>query len=179
MNREDRELLLNIARQTIESYAKSKKIPEFYINSPELLENRGTFVSLHKNHELRGCIGVFTSDKPLYLTIIEMAVSAGFHDPRFFPVTIDELPQISIEISVLTPMKRIYDVSEIEVGRHGIYIIKGSRRGVLLPQVAAEYNWDRDTFLDHTCMKAGLPLKCWKEEHVEIYIFEADVFGET
>ena len=179
ISQENRKLLLNIARWTIESHVKEKKVPAFSTSDSELLEKSGAFVSLHKNHDLRGCIGVFTSDKPLYQTIVDMAVSAASCDPRFHPMTIDELPDISIEISVLTPLKRIYDISEIEVGRHGIYIIKGSRRGVLLPQVATEYNWDRETFLDHTCMKAGLPLKFWKEKDIEIYIFEADIFGEN
>jgi len=178
MNNENREILLNIARKTIESYAKSKKIPEFSVSEPELLEKRGAFVSLHKNNDLRGCIGLFTSDKPLYQTIVDMAVSASSCDPRFYPMTVNELPGISIEISVLSPLKKIDDVSEIEVGRHGIYIIKGSRRGVLLPQVATEYNWDRDTFLEHTCLKAGLAPNSWKEKDIEIYTFEAEVFGD-
>ena len=110
MNNENREILLNIARKTIESYAKSKKIPEFSVSEPELLEKRGAFVNLHKNNDLRGCIGLFTSDKPLYQTIVDMAVSASSCDPRFYPMTVNELPGISIEISVLSPLKKIDDV---------------------------------------------------------------------
>lgn len=178
ISQENKKLLLNIARRTIESHVKEKKVPAFSTSNPELLEKRGAFVSLHKEHDLRGCIGVFTSDKPLYQTIVDMAVSASSCDPRFYTVTEDELPDISIEISVLTPLKRISDISEIEVGRHGIYIIKGRNRGVLLPQVATEYNWDRETFLSHTCMKAGLAPDSWKEKDIEIYTFEAEVFGE-
>ncbi|MBI5893691.1 MAG: AmmeMemoRadiSam system protein A [Deltaproteobacteria bacterium] len=178
LSAENKKILLNIARRTIETHVKEKKAPAFSTSNPELLEKSGAFVSLHKNHDLRGCIGIFTSEKPLYQTIVDMAVSASSCDPRFVPVSVDELPEISIEISVLTPMKRIYDVSEIEVGRHGIYIIKGRNRGVLLPQVATEYNWDRETFLDHTCLKAGLAQNSWKQKDVEIYTFEAEVFGE-
>lgn len=174
----EKKFLLNIARHTIETYAKEKKIPAFSASAAELLEKRGAFVSLHKGYELRGCIGVFTSDKPLYLTVVEMAVAASSQDPRFKPVAADELQQISIEISVLTPLKKTSDVSEIEVGRHGIYIIKGRNRGVLLPQVAAEHGWDRDAFLSHTCIKAGLAPDCWKDKGVEIYTFEAEIFGE-
>lgn len=178
ISQENKKLLLNIARRTIESHVKEKKVPAFSTSNPELIEKSGAFVSLHKGHDLRGCIGVFTSEKPLYETVVDMAVSASSCDPRFYPVTEDELLDISIEISVLTPMKRITDVSEIEVGRHGIYIIKGRNRGVLLPQVATEYNWDRETFLDHTCLKAGLAQNSWKNKDTEIYTFEAEVFGE-
>ncbi|MBI5287054.1 MAG: AmmeMemoRadiSam system protein A [Deltaproteobacteria bacterium] len=176
---EEKKLLLRIARETLEFYIRYKKVPPFDVSSPGLLEKRGAFVSLHKEGELRGCIGVFTSasDKPLYLTVLDMAIAASTQDPRFLPVGVDELPFIGIEISALTPLKRINDISEIEVGRHGIYIVKGLYRGVLLPQVATEYGWDRETFLDHTCLKAGLPPDSWKGD-VEIYTFEAEVFGE-
>lgn len=177
LSNEDKDLLLRIARQTIESYIRDKKTPTFDVSSPSLLERRGAFVSLHKVGELRGCIGVFTSDKPLYLTTVDMAIASSTQDPRFSPVTVNELPLIDIEVSALTPLKRINDISEIEVGKHGIYIVKGLYRGVLLPQVATEYGWDREAFLDHTCLKAGLPPGSWKGD-VEIYTFEAEVFGE-
>jgi len=135
LSREDKLLLLKIARDTIESYMRTKKIPAFDVNSPLLMEKRGAFVTIKKKGELRGCIGIFTSDKPLYLTVADMAVSASAQDPRFIPIVASELSQISIEISCLTPLKKIKDVSEIEVGRHGLYIMKGLYRGVLLPQV--------------------------------------------
>ena len=147
------------------------------MNTPLLMEKRGAFVTINKKGELRGCIGIFTSDKPLYLTVADMAVSASAQDPRFIPIVASELSQISIEISCLTPLKKIKDVSEIEVGRHGLYIMKGLYRGVLLPQVATEYGWDRDAFLEHTCLKAGLNTSCWKEG-ADIYTFEAEVFSE-
>ena len=105
-----------------------------------------------------------------------MAEAAALRDPRFPPVNEKELPDLEIEISVLTPLKKIADVSEIEVGKHGIYIKKGWNSGLLLPQVATEYGWNRQTFLEHTCQKAGLPSNAWKEKGTEIYIFSADIF---
>jgi len=105
-------------------------------------------------------------------------LSASLNDPRFPPLTEEELRDIDIEISVLSPLKEIQDVSEIEVGRHGIYITRGYQSGVLLPQVATEYGWDRETFLQHTCQKAGLPPDAWKQEGTKIEIFDAQVFGE-
>lgn len=177
LSKQDKSLLLKIARETIESYIRIKKISAFEVNSPVLLEKRGAFVTVNKKGELRGCIGVFTSDKPLYLVVADMAVSAATQDSRFTPLVASELSQISIEISCLSPMKKIKDISEIEVGRHGLYIVKGYCRGVLLPQVATEYGWDRTQFLEHTCLKAGLTSDSWKQG-VELYTFEAEVFGE-
>jgi AmmeMemoRadiSam system protein A len=116
--------------------------------------------------------------KPLYQTVAEMAVAAAVEDPRFPPLTLDELPLITIEISVLSPLEEVEDVEEIEVGKHGLYIIRGFYRGLLLPQVATEYNWDRETFLQHTCLKAGLPTDCWQDQETKIYKFSAEVFGE-
>ncbi len=178
LSKEDKTLLLKIARETIESYVKTKKIPCFDVKSPALLEKRGVFVCVKESGELRGCIGVFTSDKPLYLATVDMAVSAATQDPRFSPLIPSELSNISIEISCLTPLKKIKDVNTIEVGKHGLYIMQGYCRGVLLPQVATEFGWDRTEFLEHTCRKAGLPVDCWKEG-AEIYTFEAEVFGEV
>ncbi len=143
----------------------------------ELLECVGAFVTLHKKDALRGCIGIFESPKPLYQTVQEMAQASAFEDPRFPPVRKDELQHLDVEISVLSPLRRIQDPSEIDVGTHGIYIIKGYNRGVLLPQVAVDQGWDRDTFLGHTCMKAGLSPDAWKGD-VEIHVFTAEVFGE-
>jgi AmmeMemoRadiSam system protein A len=141
-----------------------------------LKENRGAFVTLQKRGQLRGCIGYIEGHGPLHNTIKEMAEAAAFRDPRFSPVKEKELPELDIEISVLTPLKRIKDVNEIQVGTHGIYIKKGWSSGLLLPQVATEYGWDRQTFLEHTCQKAGLPPAGWKEKDAEIYIFSADIF---
>jgi AmmeMemoRadiSam system protein A len=107
-----------------------------------------------------------------------MALSAAFNDPRFKPLEARELPEVDIEISALTPLRPVSSVEEIEVGRHGIYIIRGPYHGVLLPQVATEYGWDRYTFLDQTCLKAGMAPGCWKMPDTQILVFSAEVFGE-
>lgn len=173
---DEKKTLHQIAKTVIENKARGKPIPGFKIDFPVLKENRGAFVSLHKKGQLRGCIGYIEGRGPLHKTIEEMAEAAAFRDPRFSPVTEKELPELDIEISVLTPLAKITDVNEIEVGKHGIYIKKGWHSGLLLPQVATEYGWDRKTFLEHTCQKAGLPSGAWKDKDIEIYIFSADIF---
>jgi AmmeMemoRadiSam system protein A len=169
--------LLEIARNVVESHCRGEKTPEFVLNSPTLQEPRGAFVTLHKEGKLRGCIGHIRAKEPLVKTIVEMAEAAAFHDPRFPPVSSKELGLLEYEISVLTPLQRIKEVDEIEVGKHGIYMKRGSCSGLLLPQVATEWGWDRTTFLEHTCTKAGLPEDAWKDKKTEIYIFSADVFS--
>lgn len=170
--------LLKIVRDTIESYVRDREKPPLPTLSPELLSRQGAFVTLHKNGKLRGCIGTFVGEGTLAQTVQNMAVSAGWEDPRFGPLKESELSGIDIEISALSELQEIKDISEIEVGSHGIYITKGSNRGVLLPQVALEQGWDRDTFLSHTCTKAGLASDAWKKEKLKIEIFSAEVFGE-
>jgi AmmeMemoRadiSam system protein A len=135
-------------------------------------------VTLTKRGDLRGCIGYVRAVKPLRETVAEMAVQAALHDPRFPPVSASELSGIDIEISVLSPLEEVTDVSQIEVGKHGLVIQEGARSGLLLPQVATEYGWDRETFLDHTCLKAGLPAGSWKRKGVVLLKFTAEVFGE-
>ena len=142
-------------------------------------EKFGAFVTLHKNGNLRGCIGYIEGIKPLKETIEDMAVSAAFSDPRFDPVSENEYDDIDVEISILTPITDVKNVDEIEVGKDGLIISHGFNRGLLLPQVATEQNWDRDTFLRHTCLKAGLPPDSWKNENVKIEKFSAFVFGEN
>jgi AmmeMemoRadiSam system protein A len=176
LTEEEKKVLHHIAKTVIENKAKGKPIPDFKIESPILKENRGAFVTIQKRGQLRGCIGYIQAYEPLHMTIEKMAEAAAFKDPRFPPVKEKELPDLDIEISVLTPLKKIADVREIEVGKHGIYIMKGGWSGLLLPQVATEYGWDRETFLDHTCQKAGLPSTAWKEKDTEIFIFSADIF---
>jgi AmmeMemoRadiSam system protein A len=139
----------------------------------------GAFVTLHKDGRLRGCIGYVRALKPLRRTVAEMAIQAALHDPRFPAVTASEVPSLDIEISVLSPLEEVDDVSSIEVGKHGLIVQDGARSGLLLPQVATEQGWDRDTFLDHTCLKAGLPAGSWKREGVTILRFTAEVFGES
>ena len=127
--------------------------------------------------ELRGCIGYMKGDTLLYRVVQEMAVSAATSDPRFPPLTAEELSQIRIEISILSPLRRITDPQQIEVGTHGLMIFKDGRQGVLLPQVPVEQGWNREQFLQGLCQKAGLPANCWRES-ATLYAFTASVFGE-
>lgn len=172
----DKALLHRLVKETIQARFKGAKalLPE--ASSAVLREHRGAFVTLHKHGELRGCIGMIVAEKPLIQVVSEMASAAAFQDPRFPPVTQDELKDLDYEISVLTPLRRIQDVTEIQVGVHGILLKNGARSGVLLPQVATEQRWDRGTFLEQTCRKAFLPKDAWKDGATEIYIFSADVF---
>ena len=176
LNEEEKKTLLEIAHTVIWNKASGKEVPQFKVTSARLKELRGAFVTVTKKGTLRGCIGHIRGTKPLYQTVEEMAEAAAFQDPRFPPITKKELKDLEIEISVLTPFKQITDVSEIEVGVHGIYMERGFYSGLLLPQVATEYGWDRDTFLEQTCRKAGLPPDAWKDKETKIYIFSADIF---
>jgi hypothetical protein len=176
LNEQEKKTLHAIVKTVVENKAKGKPVPEFKVDAPVLTENRGAFVTIKQRGELRGCIGYIEGRGPLYKTIEEMAEAAAFKDPRFYPVSEKELPDLEYEISVLTPLQKIKDINEIEVGKHGIYIKKGWNSGLLLPQVATEYGWDRQTFVEHTCQKAGLPSNAWKDKTAEIYIFSADIF---
>jgi uncharacterized protein len=169
--------LLKLARKSIEKNLGIAGDDFEPAGLPELKLERGAFVSLHCGPQLRGCIGRFEA-APLDEMIPEMALAAAFEDPRFTPLAAGELPDVEIEISLLTPMERIHDPEIIMVGKHGIYLKNGGYRGVLLPQVATEYGWDRETFLDHTCHKANLPMGAWKDPATEIYVFSADIFGD-
>lgn len=173
----ERKELLKIARDTIVSHVSAVPVTEVEPSSPALAAENGCFVTIKQNGQLRGCIGNFVSDKPLCRLVQEMAVSAATRDPRFYPMKAPDLQNFDLEISVLSPLRRIDSVEEIQVGIHGIYIIKNSYRGVLLPQVATEYGWDRESFLKHTCLKAGLPEDAW-QKGCDIYIFSAQVFSE-
>lgn len=182
LTEEERSLALRLARAAIaDQFCRQGDADEAIQKTPpgEALNARlGLFVTLHKAGELRGCIGNFRSEKPLYENIKDMARAAAFKDPRFAPVQPHELPKIHIEISVLSPLREISDIEEITVGRHGIYIQDGHSHGVLLPQVAVENGFDRETFLDHTCLKAGLEPGCWRRG-VSISVFEAEIFSEA
>ncbi|HSR13350.1 MAG TPA: AmmeMemoRadiSam system protein A, partial [Thermodesulfobacteriota bacterium] len=123
-----------------------------------------------------GCIGTIQPSKPLYQVIGDMAAAAAFEDSRFEPLGAGELKDLDIEISVLTPLERMKDPGEIEIGKHGLYVKKGFYSGLLLPQVATDFKWDRETFLEETCRKAGLPKDAWKGKGTEIYLFSADIF---
>jgi len=173
---EEKKALHQIAQSAIEGKLKGIKTPPWEGLTPNLQDKRGAFVSLHKGGHLRGCIGQIIPTKPLYQTIADMAVAAAFDDPRFEPLAIKELNDLELEISVLTPMQRVQNADEIEIGKHGLYVKKGFFSGLLLPQVATEYNWDRITFLEETCRKAGVHRQAWREKDTEIYRFSADIF---
>lgn len=173
----DKDTLLKLARASIQAHFKGESPPPLKDPSPVLCEPRGAFVSLHRQGRLRGCIGYLEAVKPLGQTVVEMAAAAAFHDPRFLPLGEEELADLEIEISVLSPMRLIKKIEEIQVGQHGIYIVQGLNRGLLLPQVATEYRWNRLTFLEQTCCKAGLPPDAWKEG-TKIYVFTADIFSD-
>jgi len=175
---QEKNTLLDIAKNAIADKINHRETPELNIDSDNLRLKRGAFVTLKKQGRLRGCIGYIKAYKPLWETVQEMAVAAAFHDPRFPSLRAEEIQQLTFEISVLSPLKRIAEVNEIEVGKHGLYIIRGYNSGLLLPQVATEYKWDRETFLEETCHKAGLPPDAWKDKETEIYIFSADYFGD-
>lgn len=170
--------LLAIARKAITSCVLSGK-PTIEPNEESALDTRlGCFVSIKQNGQLRGCIGNFQPQWPLYQEVAQMACAAATLDPRFYPMEKDDLDNFLIEISVLSPLEKIHDPGDIEVGTHGIYLENGSSRGVLLPQVAVEHRWDRTMFLRQTCTKAGLPTDAWQSEDTDIFIFTAQVFAE-
>jgi AmmeMemoRadiSam system protein A len=144
----------------------------------DLRRAAGAFVTLRKNGDLRGCIGSIRAMEPLYRAVASSAISAAFRDPRFFPVRKDEIGHLELEISVMGPIEQVRDVTEIEIGRDGLIISRGRFAGLLLPQVASEYGWDRETFLDQACLKAGLQPDAWRSPDTRIEKFAAEVFGE-
>jgi uncharacterized protein len=148
------------------------------LESAHLNEPRGVFVTLHREGELRGCIGFVDARFPLQAAVREVAVKAATEDPRFLPVGRSELADVELEISVLSPLELVESVQEIQVGTHGVMVDAGYSRGLLLPQVATEYGWDREQFLSHTCLKAGLPASRWKEPELRIYTFTTEIFSD-
>jgi hypothetical protein len=169
-----KEIALNSIKDSLDGKSVSVRVSSMQ-EYPMLSKKCGAFVSLHKHGHLRGCIGHFGEDTPLYEIVAEMARAAAFEDPRFMPVSREELDAIDIEISVLTPMRRIQSLDEFELHRHGIYIRKGYRSGTFLPQVADEVNWTKEEFVGHCSQdKAGLGWNGWKD--AELYVYEAIVF---
>ena len=180
LNQEQRSQLLRIARESIQAMLDGRK-PQFDMATldDDLKRPSGAFVTLNeRTGELRGCIGSIEARAPLAQAVSSSAINAAFRDPRFYPVTREELPNLHIEISVMSPIVPVSSVDEIEVGRDGLIISRGSRAGLLLPQVATEYGWDRETFLSQTCVKAGLPPDSWQSPGCRIEKFSAEVFGE-
>lgn len=179
LNKEQRKKLLGLARNSIKAYLETGKKPEVKETDLVLNKELGAFVTLHEHGELRGCVGSLIGREPLYLTIRDMAIEAAVGDPRFMPVKPEELKDIEMEISVLSPMERITDVGVIEMGKHGVLVKRGFRSGVYLPQVATETGWPKEEFLSSLCAhKAGLSPDAWKDKDTEIYIFTAEVFSE-
>jgi len=174
-SQDERSLLLRLAHESILSVLEERDV-SLEPPSPHLAEPRGVFTSLHLRGELRGCVGYVLPVSPLYRAVAETAQAAAFEDTRFYPVTLEEAPHLEIELSVLSVPQPIH-ADAVEVGRHGLLISMGGRRGLLLPQVPVEHHWDRITFLEQTCHKAGLPVDAWQKGAV-IEAFTAEVFGE-
>jgi AmmeMemoRadiSam system protein A len=172
-----RQSLLDLARAAAASAARGEADSDAG-PAPEGLERPGAaFVTLHVGGELQGCIGSLQLEGSLWDTVHEMAIAAARRDPRFPPLAARDLASLEVEISVLGSPRRISNPAEIEIGRHGLEIRRGRRRGLLLPQVAVEHDFDRERFLAETCRKAGLPADSWRDPETEIWIFEAEVFG--
>jgi len=181
MNETSRKALLKIARETVEAVIRGEPVPMYQVSNPDLLVQQGAFVTLKKHGQLRGCIGRFTSNEPLYRTVQQMAIASATEDMRFVfnRIQPEELPEIDVEVSVLSPMEKTDDPLSLELGKHGIYIKRGFQSGCFLPQVATETGWDKETFLSRCCGgKAGLPEEAWKDPETEVYLFTAEVFGE-
>jgi len=172
----DQQRLLALARRALEARVRRQAPPTADVNGVLALPC-AAFVTIHHEGELRGCLGRIEAVEPLAETVAELAASVADSDPRFPPVTTGELDGIDIEISVLTPEREVHSIDEIEVGRHGVIVEQGYRRGLLLPQVATEQGWNRETFVSHTCRKAALPPDAWRQS-ARVFVFEAQVFGE-
>jgi len=172
---DERTLLLKLAHESIASAIEGRQLP-LTPPSPHLAELRGVFTTLYHGGELRGCVGYALPIAPLYRAVAETAQAAAFNDTRFSPLAREELPQLEISLSILSPLEAIRP-ENIEVGRHGLLISMGGRRGLLLPQVPVEHDWDQITFLEQTCHKAGLPVDAWRTG-ATIQAFVAEVFGD-
>lgn len=178
LTRDQKIRLLRIARQAIFHYTTRGTQPRLDEADPRLQEKQGVFVSLHMGGRLRGCIGTFEGEGPLFQTVVDIAVGAASRDPRFSPIRMDEVPRTEVELSVLTPLEPIA-AADVEAGKHGLLVSQGRARGTLLPQVATQYGWDREEFLAQVCIKAGLPREAWKDEDCRLAAFTADVFSES
>ncbi len=173
---EERELLLRLAHRSIELALEGRSVATT-APTPHLADFRGAFTTLHLEGKLRGCIGYVLPTQSLYATVAESARAAALDDPRFLPVTVEEAPRLKVEISVLSPLQPIRP-EEVTVGRHGLVVSQGGHRGLLLPQVALEWEWDREAYLAQTCLKAGLPADAW-QHGAQLQAFTAEVFGEA
>ncbi|HWP60600.1 MAG TPA: AmmeMemoRadiSam system protein A [Candidatus Acidoferrales bacterium] len=171
--------LLSLARQTLETFVRGEGRAPIAMDDPFCLETRyGVFVSLHRGRELRGCIGTCSALSPLYREVIEMTEAAASRDYRMNPIQSWELREISIELSILSPLWLVSDPLAVEIGKHGLYLVSGDKRGVLLPQVAVEYGWGVETFLRQACLKAGLLADAWRWPETRISAFTALILKE-
>lgn len=178
LNVAEKKELLGMARETITVFLKAMVVPLYTVTDPSLQRLSGAFVTLKEQGQLRGCVGRMAAEGPLYLTVQRVGLEAAVADSRFPPLTSAELDEVEIEISVLSPLQPIDGVSEIEVGRHGVILVKGDKQGVFLPQVASEQGWDREEVLANLCFKAGIDDEnCW-QEGTQFYVFTAEVFAE-
>ncbi len=181
LSQESREELLGIARQSVEAAIRGEDLPEVESENEELQEECGAFVTLKTEGQLRGCLGRFMSDLPLWKTVRKMAAAAATEDPRFagMRLTPEELDDVNIEISALSPLKKIDDPMDLELGKHGIYVRRGGRTGCFLPQVATETGWDKEQFLQKCCRgKAGLSADAWQDPDTEVFVFTAEIISE-
>lgn len=178
MDNNDKIYLLKLARETILKELKGEIFKISEPESSELKKKSGCFVTLKIDGDLRGCIGYIQPVMELYKAVSQMAIEAAFNDPRFYPLTLHEFEKVKIEISVLTPLQKVEDLKDITVGKDGLLVKKGFRSGLLLPQVATEWGYDREQFLKQTCLKAGLYPDCYKETDTQIYKFQAEIFSE-
>ena len=178
LSKSEASVLLKIARHAITQQIMNDAYNPEPREEKSLNMHSGCFVTIKQKGHLRGCIGNFQSQQPLFKEVATMAVAAASQDPRFPPMNKNDLDNFNLEITILSPLEKIDNTDQIEVGTHGIYIIKGFNRGVLLPQVATEYGWDKETFLRQTCVKAGLPENSWQQPDAEIYIFSGQIIHE-
>jgi AmmeMemoRadiSam system protein A len=174
----DRRELLRIARIALKEWLRIGRLPPGAPHRPTLLSQAGAFVSLQVDGTLRGCLGQTDPETPLYRTVSDLAIGAATRDARFATLQREEIPRTRITISILSPRERVSDLGRVEVGQHGLVITRGEQRGLLLPQVATDHKWDRDTFLGETCRKAGLAAEAWREPDIVIERFTADVFSD-
>jgi len=173
-------MILSVARNSIEIFVKTGKVLDVSLKDARLKEIEGAFVTIRMHGALRGCIGNIIGQEALYLTVRDMAIAAASQDPRFNPLTIEELNGIDLEISVLSKPRRVKDASEIQLGRDGVIVSQGNHQGVFLPQVAADTGWSKEEFLSQLCsQKAGLPPDAWKDPGTALYVFTAEVFFEA
>ena len=177
LNESERLRLLQFARQMIAAHLNRSALPELAATGG-LDRRSGAFVTLQIEQKLRGCIGYIETDRELIDVVGRCAISAATDDPRFPPMNSEELGRVTLEISILGPIEPVDDVATIEIGRHGLVVRRDHRRGLLLPQVATEWAWSRETFLAQACLKAGLPPTAW-QQGAEVFAFEAEVFGES